>query len=260
MALYTAPLIEAPEPRGQRYGLFAAANGPLELTGKAIGGGIRYESLGCGVAHSFPVECDDTPPSKEFDADDGVIEADPFMVYAGLVCGPVGSNRARVEAKVRRRLANGEQAAAEAGLAAALAASSPTALLAPYPDDLKSVVGALEQWLYGQAGYGQVGYIHAPLRFAAYAADAGLAVREAGTGVLRTILGTIWIFGDYPDDGTMYATGQVTVWRSEINVPDVDQTLDRQTNQRYVLAERTYAVAWDCVAGEITFDPDLVPS
>ena len=171
------------------------------------------------------------------------------------MCGAAGYDAAYIEAKVRRRLENGEQGAVEAALAALLAAASPTALVAPDPTSIRSVFGDAEQWLYGQVGYGQVGYIHSPLRYAAAAGASGVIVRD---GVLwRTHLGTIVVFGDYPDTGVLYVTGQVTLWRSvEVDVPPLGQTLDRATNQWYALAERAYAVGWDCHVGAISYDPD----
>lgn len=255
MALMPGPVVAAPQPRGLRYGLITAANGPLELPPHGAGGGVRYDPLSCGVAYTFPVECDDTPPSKTFDDGDTLVTASPLAVYAGYVCGAAGYDQAYIEAKVRRRLENGEQGAVEAALADLLAAASPTPLVAPDPTSIASVFGDAEQWLYGQVGYGQVGYIHAPLRYAAAAGSVGVLVRD---GVLwRTHLGTIVVFGDYPDTGVLYVTGQVTLWRStEVDVPALGQILDRSTNQQYALAERAYAVAWDCHTGAITYDPD----
>lgn len=256
MALIPAPVIAAPEPRGTRYGLLTAANGPLPLPDRAFGGGLLYEPVTCGTARTFPIACDDTPPSKTFDLIADYVDVDPFVVYSAAVCGAAGTTSALMETRVRRWLEAGEQGAVEQQLAVGLAAASPVGLTASDPDDLKSVVGELEQWLYGTVGYGQVGYLHAPIRYGAYAASFSVAVKD-GT-LWRTPLGSIWVFGDYPDDGTLYVTGQVTVWRSgEITVPNVDQTFNRTTNQRYAVAEREYAVAWDCWVAGITFDPEL---
>jgi hypothetical protein len=76
----------------------------------------------------------------------------------------------------------------------------------------------------------------------------------------RTHLGTIVVFGGgysgaLPGaaaaiDGTdaIYATGQVTTWQAEtIEIPPIRQILDRTANQWYALAEREYAVGYDCV-------------
>jgi hypothetical protein len=256
VALYPAPVVVAPEPRGLRYGLLTAANGPLALPDRAAGGGLLYEPVTCGTARAYPVVCDDTPPTKTFDSIADYVEVDPFWVYSAAVCGAAGTTSAEMERKVRRYLEAGEQPAVEGQLAVDLAAASPFGLTASDPDDLQSVVGELEQWLYGTVGYGYTGYIHAPIRYGAYALGSAVAIKDST--LWRTPNGSIWVWGNYPDDGTLYITGQVTVWRSaEVNVPPPDQTFNRTTNQRYAVAERVYLVAWDCHVADISFDPEL---
>lgn len=256
----TPPLIvSAPEPRGLRYGLFAAANGPLDLPPHGIAGGLAYKPVSCGRARLYPVECPagQTPTPKVFDLDDPLVTAEPFVVYASLVCGAAGTNTTQLEAAVRRRLANGEQTSAEQGLAGVLAgAATPLGVFAD-GDDIRDVIGGLEQWLYGADGvaYGNVGYLHLPTRFAGYAGSHGLILKDGQ--VWRTHLGTIVVFGGgYPDTGAVYISGQVTLWRDpEVIVPPLGQTFDRVTNQYNALAERTYAVGYDCVAAWARFLP-----
>lgn len=258
MALVPTSLVEAPAPRGLRYGLLTAAVGPLDLPAPhGLGGGVQYEPVTCGFARHYPIECPVgvTPESKMFDPADPLTVADPFVVYATYQCTSVGHTAAELEAKVRQRLANGEQTIAESALADILAAGA-TPLVAPDPTSIESVVGELEEWLYGiaTANYGAVGYLHAPARFAAALAFAGLLVKDGP--VYRTQMGTVWsIGGGYPDDGTIYISGQTTVWRSvDILVPPVRETFDRATNQYLAIAEREYAVAYDCVAASATFE------
>ncbi len=63
-------------------------------------------------------------------------------------------------------------------------------------------------------------------------------------------MGTVWAFGGgYPDDGTIYISGQPTVWRSsDVFVAPASGAFDRLTNQYNMIAEREYAVAYDCLA------------
>lgn len=256
MALVPAQVVPAPEPRGQRYGLFNAATGPLELGGHALGAGVTYEPVSCGRAYRYPVECDSTPPSKTFDANDDYIDAAPFLVYSSLLCGSVGKTPADVEAKLLRRLANGEQAQAEAELASLLSANSDP-IVSSDPGDITYVVAELEEWLYGTQLYGSTGVIHAPFLAAAQAQAANLIVESRG--LLTTRLGTAWSFGNYPDNGVMYITGNVTVWRAaQATVYPPEQTFDRAANQWRAVAEREYAVAWDCAAAQIPFTPDTL--
>lgn len=258
MAFIPAPILAAPIARGRRYGLLTAANGPVDLPDRGQAAGIVYEPVTCGVTRSYPIECpaDVTPPDKVFDPADDFVEAEAFLVYATYRCGAAGNTAASIEEKVRRRLENAEQVGAEAGFAAVLAAAA-TPISAGEPDSIRSVVGELEQWLYGAdgAGYGFGGFLHAPIRAAAYAAHAGLLIKQ---GIYwQTALGTTWVFGGgYPDDGSIYITGQVTVWRSpDLIVPPTGQTFDRRLNQYNALAERTYAVAYDCAAAVADFTP-----
>ena len=147
-------------------------------------------------------------------------------------------------------------------MADALAAGATPLSTVTDPTRIDAVVGELEQWLYGIDGadYGSVGYLHAPVRVLSEAARHGLVVEDGK--LLRTHLGTIWVFGGgYPDDGTIYISGQVVVYRSEdVYVPPAAQTFNRRTNQANLIAERVYAVAYDCVAAWAPFVPDVEPS
>jgi hypothetical protein len=252
MAIIPRMVIPAPEPRGLRYGLFTAANGPNDLPPHGAAGGVTYDPVSCGHAHYYGTECHGS--EKTFDANDELIKANPFVVYASLVCGSAGTTASAMEAKVRRRLANGEQTIAEYGMGLVLGAGA-TPLASPDPT-MTGVVSDLEQWLYGISGanYGNIGYLHASPRMAAYAAEESLIVRDGP--LLKTPMGTIWVFGGgYPDNGTIYVSGQVTVWRSaDVFVSSPAQTLNLTTNQYRVLAEREYAVAYDCVAASAVFD------
>lgn len=264
MAIVPAKVIPAPQPRGLRYGLLTAATGPLDLpVPNGLGGGVRYAPDSCGQARTYPVDCppDVAPTQKVFDPIEDLIDADPFVVYSSLQCGSVGYTQAELEARVRRRFANGEQSAVETEMAVILAAAA-TPLTSPDPNSIESVVGELQEWLYGVGGvaYGNVGYLHAPVRVQAYAAFAGLLLSDGP--LWKTQMGTIWVFGGgYPDDGRVYISGQVTLWRApDIFVPPVDQTFDRTHNQYKLVAEREYAGAFDCFAGSAEFTPAVVAS
>jgi hypothetical protein len=276
------PLITGPEPVGRRYGLLSAAAGPIDLPPHGQGGGVRYAPVTCGDAVLYPIDCSDglvDPPTKTPDPNDATIEALPFVVAASIECGSVGYNSAELEAKVSRRLANGEQGAAE--LALWTGATAPGGLSLGIDNlqdaavditvaddsDFTAVIAALEDYLYRVAGYGNVGYIHAPVAMAAWAGDHHLIV-DVGP-LKKTPYGSIWIFGGgYPGTGAggaeppaggayLHISGQVTVWRSADAgfVWPVDQTLDRTTNQHHLLAEREYAIGFDCAAGRALFNP-----
>lgn len=262
MVIAPPVVVPAPEPRGLRYGLLQAANGPLDLPTHGLAGGIVYESVSCGFARSYATLChtDERTGEKEFDPDETPITRESFVVYASLACGSAGKTSADLETKVRRRLANGEQAQAEAGMATILATGA-TPLIPPGLT-LADTIGELEQWLYGSdalpapadAQYGNVGYLHASPRIAAHAMDADLIVPDGP--LLRTRMGTIWVFGGgYPDDGTIYISGNVTVWRApDVFVSPPRQLLNQTTNQYHLIAEREYVVSYDCVAASVIYN------
>lgn len=261
MALMPAQPVPAPEPRGLRYGLFTAASGPLSLSTVrgGLGAGVVYEPVSCGRARRYPIECDDTPPDKTFDGIDDYVSAAPFVVYASVTCGSVGQTAGSMQEKVRRRLANGEQSEVEREIADLLAADSQP-VYSSDPGDIAYVVAELEEYLYGTANYGNVGVIHAPFLAAAQAQAANLVIESRQVpGLATTRMGTAWSFGAYPDNGVMYITGSVTVWRADdVAFPPNEQTFDRSANQWYALGEREYAVAWDCVAAQAPFTPDTL--
>lgn len=259
MTFLPAVPVPGPEPLGLRYGLFTAAAGPLDLPEHARAGGVTYEPVSCGSARLYDTDCPTgrTPTPKVYDVGDELVSAASVIIYATYQCGTAGHTGQQMQDKLLRRLANGEQSAAERALGVQLAAAvtaDGTVLLAPDPTSIVSVIGELEQWLYGggagEAGYGNIGYLHMPFRFGSYLDP--IAVQDGP--YWRTRSGTRIVIGDYPD-GEIYISGHVTVWRSpQPLLPPAEQVLDRATNQWRGLAEREYAIAWDCHAAVAAFD------
>jgi hypothetical protein len=266
MAIVPGMVITAPEPGRRRYGLFDAAAGPLALPAHGQGGGVRYVPNGCGQAYAYPVNCEADPPDKPIDTDNEIVDSGVFAVLATLNCAPVGYTPAEQEAKVLRRLEGAEQAAVERALWGGLdLEGNPLEILnldesavdigGSYDSDsISDVVGALERYAYAVQGYGYPAVLHAPVEVAAIAFQAGIVLQDGPRKV--TPMGTAWSFGAY-ESGSVWITGQTTVWRSEIQVAS---GLDQATNQMLLLAERTYAVAFDCFAGVASFDPLEVTS
>lgn len=280
MGIIPGQLIPGPEPLRRRYGLFTAASGPIDLPSPhGRGGGVRYVPVTCGEAHPYPIGCyggEVNPPAegKTIDAENEEVQAPPFMVVASIECGALGYTAPEFEAKVRRRLASGEQGAAELALWSGvdpngnsldipyLTDSAETIPAADYDENsLASVIGVLEEYAYHDQGYGYTAFLHAPVSIASWAVGEGDLARPDGP-LLRTPFGSIWVFGGgYPNDGSIYITGQVNVWRSaDEHVYPTDQTMDRETNQRLLIAEREYAVGFDCFAAGVEFvPPDVSP-
>lgn len=273
--------IQAPEPIGRRYGLLSAAAGPIDFPAHGAGGGVRYIPVTCGEATPYPIDCSDgfvVHDVKDASLDTPPFTASPFMVYAAIECGSVGFDEEAFRQKVLRRLANGEQGAVElalwtgsvsvggADLGIENLQDSASDIVVADDSDFTAVIAALEFWLYNTAGYGNVGYIHASVDMAAWAADHHL-VEQVGP-LKKTPYGSVWVFGGgYPGTGAdgvappaggsyLYITGQTTVWRSSAPfVGDPFRTMDRTTNQMFLLAEREYAVGFDCATGRALFNP-----
>lgn len=280
MTLIPGPLIPGPEPLRRRYGLLTAASGPMDLSPHGEGGGVRYEAVTCGEAFSYPIGCANdvvSAPTKRLDGGDPLVEALPFTVVASIECGSLGYTESEFDAKIRRRLANGEQGAVEqafwtgntpagADLGIDNLQDSAVAVFPPDNTDIRGVVAGLEDYAYRAEGYGSVAYIHAPVSVAAWAANAYLIIEDGP--LKRTPFGSIWVFGGgYPGTGAngafpfaggayMHITGQVNVWRAaEVTTYPMSATLNRETNQMLLLAERTYAVGFDCLNGRAEFNP-----
>lgn len=270
MALIPGLEVAPPEPIGTRYGLFTAASGPLDLPAHGEGGGVRYVPLTCGAAYAYGVTCydvDNPAPDKPHDPDAFEVVTGVFGVLSTLNCSAVGYSLEEYRTKVRRRLETAEQGAVEQALWTGLdlegnsldiltlsgeAENIPTGY---DPGLITDVVGALERYAYTTQGYGYRAYIHAPVEVAAFGHEAGLVLKEGNR--LVTPLGSIWSFGAYPA-GSVIITGQTTVWRApEIQVYDAFETT---TNERLLVAERAYAVSFDCFAGRAEFDPLEVTS
>ena len=275
MTIIPGQLIPGPEPLRRRYGLFTAASGPMDLPSPhGQGGGLRYVPVTCGEAHPYPINCYDglvevPTEGKPTDPENTEVEAPSFMVVASIECGALGYTAAEFEDKVRRRLTSGEQGAAELALwtgtdqhgntldIPALLTTDEAVDPASYdPDHLASVIGALEEYAYHDQGYGYTAFIHAPVSVASWATSDGDLARPDGP-LLRTPYGSIWVFGGgYPNDGGIHITGQVNVWRAPTeHVYPADQTMDRTHNQRLLVAEREYAIGFDCFNARAEFTP-----
>jgi hypothetical protein len=274
MAITPGLKVPAPEQLRRRYGLFDAASGPLDLAPHGQGGGVQFVPFNCGEAYAYGVNCytgDDPAPVKPVDVDAEEVSTGAFAVLATIECSAVGYSLEEYRTKVRRRLEGAEQAAVEAAFWTGLDfEGNPLGILnldteaqpvtAGYdPGLITDVLGALERYAYTDNAYGGVAYIHAPIEVAAFAAEAGLILPEGSSPTARklTPLGSVWAFGAYPA-GEVIVTGQTTLWREpETQVYDA---FDTATNLRLLVAERTYAAAFECFAGRAEFDPLEVTS
>lgn len=279
---------EAPQPLGARYGLLTAAAGPVMMPSKAQGGGITYYPTSCGFTRGYPIDCGPTDSpgdspgdnTKIFDPGTSFTEGDPFLLYSTLQCGSAGLGAmaddavATVDRRLRLRFDNGLSAGIEEAASVAFAASGAPELVPPDPGNIVSVVGTLEQWLYGLRpvglqpgqGYGMRGYLHVtPITFDHMKAEHLIEPDINNRQIWTTPIGTVVAPGAYTGalpgeaaavDGTdaLWITGQFTVWQSPDTIqPDLRETFDRETNQWMALIERVFMVTWDCAIAAAPF-------
>lgn len=275
-----------PNPGNLRYGLFNVAppqtlvdaGDGQNIADHAYGGGLTYDPRGCGRSRLYNIDCN-PPANKTFDDNSPEVEVNPFNVYASLKCGPQGMSPAFMAQKTSERLHASEQGAVEEAFWTGSAGNTPflaqgsTVDVAPGLTfaNIVDAVAALEDHAYRVAPYGFHAVLHARSAVHAYASQEHLVVTAAqgfadvwGAApqepVLRTPLGTKWVFGGgYPGTGIagaapgagktfIFITGNVTTWRQpEWTPPDPSRSSFNKTfNEFQLLAERGYLATFDC--------------
>lgn len=277
------PTIEVSSRPSPRVGLLTAAVGPMDFSDVHVTtAGAQYEAEACTDARFYPTACLDVPyEAFVYDAREQMRRVYAFNVYASEVCTPVGTSVREAHARVNRRLQLGEQTAVEAmlwggggtltGIFEQMQAGGLVTAVAGTAGPIESL-SLLEQT--GSGLYDGRMNIHARPRMAAYFANRGLiytGARRTGEkpDLSYTHFGSEYVFGAgykgsspagaVPDatTETIYATGRILVWRSDIVSPgegqmSADPLLNRTTNQRSVFALRTYALAVECFAAAVT--------
>jgi hypothetical protein len=230
------------------------------------GGGVQYVPDSCGTFHLYPALCPSGNPAKTFDAVDGTVTGQAFIVYSTLRCGSLSFRNGEWEQRVTRRLEISEQRGVERGLWGAAAGDVISWLQTPAngvvtlaaTTSIVAAMSTLEANL--DACYGLPGIIHATPATAPYLM-ANTQLLPQPNGLFKTATGNWVVFGRgysglgptgqaIPANGAwLYATGMPRIWRApDIVIPPAEQVLDRITNQQSMLAEREYVLAIDCCA------------
>ncbi|HWO60158.1 MAG TPA: hypothetical protein VNO31_09015 [Umezawaea sp.] len=277
-------IVDQPAVGNIRYGLFTAANGPLDLPKHGSIGGVTYIEDHCGQAHLLAAaSCTGATIPPGIDTCDGVATGLPFQVQAGIKLGAVSYDAAEVERRVRVRLNDNAQYVAEQAFWGGNAdvqpvlqrwefngntnTSNPGILdVTPTPGTAVTIeygVGLLEDAL---AQYSYPGVLHArPLITPFLVERQMMPLPQQGksiTGKQYTAMGNVWSFGRgyanaHPVSGaaaaagTAYiaATGAVTVWKDpEVYVNPPEKSFDRSGNAWQTTAFQAYATTVDCVA------------
>lgn len=274
MAVTTGPVgpdgIEGPRTR-DRYGLFSVAEIDT-LPNHAVLGGLQWITGNCGDATGYTVNCAPSLTTKSFPNEPGYQVANPFVVYAGRLCGPVGFDEAESQRLVVQKLKANEQAVVENVFSQQAFGQSPglannpavVTVVIGATDNFADAIGQLEAAFY--ANYGPGGVIHAPIRSGSHFASQHLITPDrehplpGNSAVWRTAIGSAVSIGNYANlspvgaaaaVGTqwIYMTPPVKIWRqsdSDIIVAPLEGALNRATNQETWLAERAYVVGFEC--------------
>lgn len=129
--------------------------------------------------------------------------------------------------------------------------------------DAVTALGLLESALADC--YNGVGVIHIPVKLLPTLQFHNLVTAQ--NGKLRTLNGNlVAVGGGYPStspsgvpsatgEAWMYATGAVFMYRGSVQVPtDRVSSINRASNTREMIAERTYVIGWDCCHHAILVD------
>lgn len=231
--------------------------------------GFATNPENCGVSGTLPGVACNASGGKTIPANEAVVEAWPFEVWAGDKCAPWELGR-DWQGRARRQLAASlsYQVAAELwiGTQAQAMADAPNRFLASVDSDVltdgpTSATDALAvlEYSLGQCAHGARGVIHATRHAATYWAQLGLLRREGAQ--LLTFLDTIVVadagydgsgpYSQVAEDGSQwaYATGTPIVRLGpERLVPDGDDlgaAMNRSSNLVEYRAERSAAISWD---------------
>ena len=257
-------LLEAPPAPPRPYGIFDVALGPMPMPRpEAQGGGIQYVPDTCeDDVFLYAINCPPVSGSKTFSAIEPAVSGAPFGVITSYTCSSIGFSFEEAAARVRTRMMLREQRAVERRIWQ----GSPLGGIGGLPGLFQSAVTlsasgcvteAVEQLEQALADNGIVGgIIHARPGMSAHLSQ-GHLIERVGRQI-QTRLGTPVSLGQ-GYDGTgpageattgdveyMYASGRVVIWGSEIEIPDPRQTMNRSTNQMFVLGEKVYVALIEC--------------
>ncbi|MEW2568323.1 cupin [Streptomyces sp. NPDC047070] len=246
------------------HGILSGCTDVIDVTDPHELLGTDWQDGSCADAHPFTWCTDESPglPAEKEFARPLTCTAEPVTIYAGVECNPVGRPYREAVRHAREALRMGEQRALEQWMQSELLCP-----LASLGNDLTPPAGAvtiaqgvaaLEGWL-GE-NYGGLGVLHVPAGAAAVLGCCNVVHLEGGSA--RTLMGNCVVMGSGyginvgpPDclpadagEAWLYVTGPIRVRREgAFTVPDTDaQSVRILSNDRFVLAERTFVVELAC--------------
>lgn len=269
-------ILEPPTPPARRGGLLEACTGPMPMPAHAQTSGATWWSTACGSAHLYPPACQSPPyPAFTYDAEDGLVQAFPFVVYGSEKCTPVANDISRAQDVVRQRFELGKGRAIEKALwgggegvtgifeqlVALGGSANPQVTALAATANVVDAISLLEQQA-AASGYNGPLLIHARPAIAPYMAKySQFRTRQASDGSLvYTWNGSCVVFGDgYSGNSTtgtaptttegIYITGRILLWEEDddLFIPG-DVVLDRTLNQRSIYGAHAFALGVECLA------------
>lgn len=265
------------------YGLLSVAEQADDTADVHWRGGVQFQPPYCGTALTTMAVCVTGGTNQPALAGGVTVRgADPFAVYGWLDCSPVGYTPAQWRQLTTTALVNNETTTVETvfwtgavtggtvwphlaadtaivegttGQVVSLQTATSVAVTGTGVDIVEGV-GLLEGTIGGC--YAGTPVLHVPRRALAHMAGRGLLVRDGPR--LRTHGGSLVAAGlgypgTAPDGSTpaagtvwLYATGAVKYWRSPVELTGTNPAdwVGRARNDQVLVAERTWAVGWDC--------------
>jgi hypothetical protein len=229
-------------------------------------GGIEYVPDTCeDDVFLYAINCPEVSGSKTFTGIEDAVSGAPFAVLASYTCGSVGWTIEEIENRINTRMMLHEQRAVErrvwqgfdnSNAQGALEGLFRGATTLTAAGCVTEAVAALEQALADNGVVG--GSIHARPYMASHLAQSHLTMPGRSARQFTTYRGTPVAFGE-GYDGTgpsgqavtstaeyMYASGRVVLWSSPIQIPNPRETMDRTTNQMYVVGEKVWVALVEC--------------
>lgn len=256
-AAFLKPYVPGPARIPVKYGLFSVLDFRGSSDQRWEGNGVQFQSFDGGFDLGV-VGAEQTPQSGtvglplDFSTSDDMDEAGVFSVYGQQVITPAaGWTQDIASARAEAFLFALEERTVERVLAGTIAAGfSPKLSDASVIDtvtSMKYAVASLERYL--AENYGSQGIIHMSRADAVIGLSTDATLVTQGNG-LFTKLGTPVAAGQGYPDGTAWCTSSMIAYRSDVyhdsTIPY--DLLDKEQNDLYAIAQRTYSVGWESAA------------
>jgi hypothetical protein len=264
------PLVTIDGPSGvpYRYGLFSAAAVVDVADVHELHSGVEWDTLCTGRAAYTAADACASHDLGDLSRGIPQAQATPLRAYTGVRCDTVGAGQ--LLDRARALFAVAEQATVEYAAWTGTPGNHPR-LADPSTEDLGSGaavpltvgVGLLEDFL--AARHGTTGLLWAHRRVAGFLAERNLLAADGPRRVAPagTPLALVHTDGRGPDGAPpaagrawLYATGPVLVRRGPIQLPGLADVLDRDVNDVFAVAQRSYLVGWGCATAGVLVQLD----